>query len=187
MFLKDSGLIISDAAALNVGDYENAVINYNDTGEPFMEFEPIKTKKTGALSWVCVGPEAVKAVDAYLKERQSSGEALTAKTPLFSMTDGRRVSKASFSNTFSRLSSKLGKEGRRISAHSLRKFHATILEASMPRSYVVRLQGKKVNDSMGPYELPEEIPGELMRTYIDAYDRIRVFKARGPILKRLRC
>ena len=41
---------------------------------------------------------------------------------------------------------------------------------------MAKLQGKKITGSMGPYERPEDIPGELMRHYIEGYDRLRVFK-----------
>ena len=74
-----------------------------------------------------------------------------------------------------RLTSRLGKEGNRLSAHSLRKFHTTALEAEMNPHWIAKLQGKSVGNSMGPYSQPEVEPDKLTKAYMAAYDELRVF------------
>ena len=176
MFLKDSGLRISDVVALTVGQYRGAKTIYNEFGEPFKVFEPIQTKKTGSLAFVHIGPEAIKAVDDYLRYREEREGPLPPGAPLFSTREGDFMQPDAITMVFNRLRRSLGREGYRISPHSLRKFHTTLLEAEIPRHWLAKLQGKKVNDSMGPYSQPEFLPGTLTEAYMQAYHRIRVFK-----------
>jgi len=176
MFLKDSGLRISDVAALTVGQYRGAKTIYNEFGEPFKVFEPIPTKKTGSLAFIHIGPEAIKAVDDYLRLREELEGPLSPEAPLFSMRGGGFMKPDAITMVFNRLRRSLGREGRRVSPHSLRKFHTTMLEAEIPPHWLAKLQGKKVNDSMGPYSQPEFLPGTLTEAYMQAYHRIRVFK-----------
>lgn len=176
MFAKDSGLRISDIARLNVGHYVGATTVYNKVGETFKSFAPFETMKTGVIAHIRVGPEAVKAVNDYLDERKNQGKPVSDDSPLFLSRNNERFKRSALSVLFLRLSEKLGKEGQQVSAHSLRKLHTTMLESMMPPAYVAKLQGKKAKGSMGPYEQPEDIPGELINAYMNAYDRIRVFK-----------
>jgi len=177
MFLKDSGLRVSDVARLNVGDWMAAETYVNEKGEKFKVFRPLRTLKTGSMAYPVVGPETVEAVERYLEERRRSGERLTASSPLFVDRFGKRLNERAMSTLLYRLCKRMGPEWWRISAHSFRKFHTTMLEAVMPKSYVAKLQGKKAMDSLAPYERPEEIPGELPKAYMKAYDRLRVFKS----------
>lgn len=176
LFLKDSGLRVSDVAALNIEDYEGTVTKYNDAGEAFKVFEPINTRKTGSLAYVVIGPESVNALEEYLSERRAKEE-IEPDAPIFVNRSGKRFKQQALSAVFFRLRDKLGLEGRSVSAHSLRKFHTTMLEAAMPRTWIAKLQGKTVRDSMGVYSQPELLPGELTQAYMKAYNRIRVFGA----------
>lgn len=169
MIAKDSGLRISDISLLNVEDYLDArSIAHN--GEVFKEFKPITTLKTKALAYTIIGPETVEAVDAYLKERSAQrGE------PLFLDHDGKRHKVTAMSELFRRFSDFL-EDGSRISAHSFRKYHETMLEtAGIPLNWIKRYQGRKVSDSTGPYSNPQQIPDKLLDTYMQHYDVLRVF------------
>ena len=174
MFLKDSGLRISDAAKVLVADYLEAITVFNEDEEPFKVWaDPLETTKTGAYAYVHIGPEAITALNEYLEERQAEPEA-----PLFVMEDGRRFTPGALTALFRRMASKLGKRGRKISAHSLRKFHTTMLEATMSKSWICKLQGK----STGPYSQPELLPDQLTGAYIAGYDRLRIL-ALAPAVK----
>jgi len=180
MFLKDSGLRISDAAKLNVSDYLNARTIVHE-GEKFKVFEPFETVKSRVYAYIHIGPEAVNAIDEYLEERKPEPD-----EPLFTMRDGRRFTTGALSNVFFRLTRKLGKEGQRISAHSFRKFHTTELEAKMNSSWIAKLQGKSLERGWVAYSKPEgdgrEIDQNMLtEAYIKAYDdalRIKISEAR---------
>lgn len=74
-----------------------------------------------------------------------------------------------------KLADKLDRSSK-ISAHSLRKFFQTQMEAvGVPKNWIGKFQGKKIGDSTGLYSRPEEL-GLLMQAYIGAYDKLRVFE-----------
>jgi integrase len=172
MFLKDSGLRIGDANALNVSDWLEAETRIVD-GEAFKLFEPKETGKTKAPAYVIVGPETVEAVDRYLEERRETGLPMKPDSPLFLNRQNTRFHPDGFGHVFQRLGKFVGKK--RISAHSLRKFHTTMLEsAGVPHNWIKKLQGRVVGGSMGPYSLPEET-GELFQAYVRAYPKLRIF------------
>lgn len=192
MLLKDTGLRISDLAALNVGHYMDAEIVKNDYDETFKVLEDIATKKTGAIAYPHLGPEAVDAVDDYLLElvtETSMGgvsNKLDADSPLIVNERGERIKTRTLTGIFTRQKRRLGKRGRKISAHSLRKFHLTRLETVMPQSWIYKLQGRTVRGSSAPYSLPEQTEGELTNAYIAGYDRLRVFGKNAEKEKRTR-
>ena len=169
MLAKDSGLRISDIEQLDVDHYLDAR-SVSVNGEVFKEFQPIVTKKTKAIAFVCIGPEAVDAIDLYLKERGAKrGE------PLFLDQQGNRFKVTAMSELLRRSSDKL-ENGDRISAHSFRKFNETMLEsAGIALNWIKRYQGRKVSDSTGPYSNPQDIPNKLIETYIQGYDSLRIF------------
>ena len=73
----------------------------------------------------------------------------------------------------------LGDEGRKISAHSLRKFHSTELESEMNSSWIVKLQGKNLGGGWAPYSHPEGDgetfdPEKLTEAYCRAYKVLRI-------------
>lgn len=163
-FLKDSGLRVSDASNMNVEDFRQSETRKTDSGE-FRILKPFKTRKTGEIAYVHLGPEAVTDVSRYLADRMSG--------PLFLGRGGKRLTSEAITMIFTRLGKKL-KESGRVSAHSLRKFHRTRLESKMPESWVKKLQGKATD----PYTHPEQT-GELSKAYIAAYDQLRVLDQVG--------
>lgn len=167
MFLKDSGIRMSDLAALDIGDYlESQVVKVDD--EVFRVFHVRGTEKTKAPAYIHIGPEAVMALDRYLEERGEEDP----ERPLFVNRYRKRFRAQTICVVFQRLGSKVGKK---ISGHSLRKFHTTTLQgAQMNDAWIKKLQGKAVTGAMGPYSHPEET-GELTPAYLKAYSRLRVF------------
>ena len=73
MFLKDSGLRVSDLVALNVGDYIEAE-TVGEDGGIFKVFWPKETEKTSDPAYIHIGPEAVEALESYLEERRARGK-----------------------------------------------------------------------------------------------------------------
>jgi hypothetical protein len=97
------------------------------------------------------------------------------------MRNGKRFTIGALSNVFYRLAQKMDGEATKISAHSFRKFHTTMLEARMNSSWIAKLQGKTLGGGWAPYSKPEgddlaDDPDKLTNAYIDAYDELRVFR-----------
>ncbi len=169
LFLKDSGLRISDLAALDVSDYLEAK-RVDQDGETFVVFFAFETVKMKVPAFIHIGPEAVEGLDLYLEERSDA----RPEDPLFLNERGERYFPANIGQLIERLGSRKGMK--KMGAHSLRKFHTTMLESGgLHSNWVKKLQGKAVMGSMGPYSLPEE-SGELTPAYIQAYDKLRVFR-----------
>lgn len=159
---KDSGLRVSDIALMDLEDWNQAQIFLHGE-EVFKVFFPKKTKKTGEIAYIHLGPEAVNAIEEYLKVRDSDDQAL------FLDRSGKRVTEDALSRQFKYLGLKTGHK--KISAHSFRKFHRTRLEgAGIPEGWVKRLQGKKAS----VYSHPEET-GELTQKYLECYNALRIF------------
>jgi integrase len=189
MFQKDSGIRIGDTCKLDVGDYREALVSFNDAGEKFIYIDPRRTEKAKIIAHIHLGPESIDCIDSYLTEREEGGEVLSADKPLFLKGvymgrprkqmilpgDEHRLTSIAITAIFIRLTAHLGKKGKKTSAHSFRKFQQTMCETTMAKNYVAKLQGKKIMDSTGPYSKPEDIPGELMQYYMAGYDRLRIF------------
>lgn len=169
MIAKDTGLRISDVSALDVEDYLDAR-SVKHEGEEFKEFKPIVTKKTKAIAYSIIGPESIQALDTYLESRSAKrGE------PLFVDDKGKRMNVTAMSEQFRRFSDYL-EDSSKISAHSYRKYHETMLEtAGIPLNWIKRYQGRKVSDSTGPYSNPQQIPDKLLNTYMENYHVLRLF------------
>lgn len=170
MFLKDSGIRISDLANLNMSDWMEAETR-EVNGEGFKIFWPKETEKMAEVAYIHIGPEAVGAVEDYLKVREEwkpRPENEDDPEPLFLNRFGRRFDASSIGMVFLRIGKRIG---RKLSAHSLRKFHKTTLEgAGVAEQWIKKLQGKAAD----VYSRPEE-SGELTKAYIEAYDSLRVF------------
>lgn len=177
LFLKDSGVRVSDLAALSVKDYEEADREYNDKGEPFLVFQPFRTVKSGLWALIHIGPEAVNDLDDYISERErEEGKPLDPGAPLFLGRGGIRLSSNSVTAIFNRLKRKIGKDVKRVSAHSLRKFHTTKWQGKINSAWICKLQGKAINGSIEPYTRPEETTERaLTKAYIEHYDVLRIF------------
>ncbi len=171
-FVKDSGLRISDVSALNLCNYLEAK-RVDQNGEMFAVFNPIETEKTSAPAFIHVGPETTAALDAYLEERETQGLPMDPDSPLFLNRYKTRYNSTSMGMIFLRLKKLLGLT--KVSAHSLRKFHTTMLEsAGVHENWIKKLEGKRVTGSMGPYSKPEET-GKLTEAYVQAYPKLRIF------------
>jgi len=170
IFLKDSGLRVSDVAHLNVGDYMEAQERQTHLGR-FKIFQPIKTQKTAQYAYCHIGPEGVDAVEKYLAERKIVEESIPYTDPLFIGRHGGRLSGNALTSQLRRLCGHLGGDSIKISAHSLRKHHKTSLEgAGMPENWVKRLQGKAAS----VYSRPEQTD-DLTNAYIEKYPALMIF------------
>ena len=172
--LKDSGLRVSDLSMMNYNHWLQAKTILNEHAETFKVFDPEHTKKMKVIAYVHLGPESVMAIDKYIEDRQERDEILTEESPLFIGQDGERITRNALTCIFLRQAKKL--KFKRISAHSFRKFHTTILEeAGMPENWIKKLQGKVAS----VYSQPEET-GKLTERYLACYDALRVLeKPRG--------
>jgi integrase len=172
-FLKDSGIRISDLCLLNVGDYKTAQVHETPEGD-FFVFDPIRTRKNKIFAYIHIGPESVEDLNEYLEERRAQYGPMKDEDPLYiELKTGERINTDVIGALFTRIKRRLIK-GRKVSAHSLRKFHYTMLERDIPKNWIGKLEGKKVRDSTGPYSQPEVLPNELLDAYVKAYPRLRV-------------
>ena len=163
MMLKDSGLRRGDVVKMNIEDYLGSRVIETENGD-FRVFSSYKTDKTGEIAFLHLGPETVEAVDKYLKLDGRTGGAL------FLDRKNKRLGAGSITMFIDRLANYID-NGDKLSPHSFRKTHRTLLEARIPESYVKKLRGK----STDTYIRPEET-GELTRAYIQNYDALRVFR-----------
>jgi len=167
MFLKDSGVRISDASALNVENYLDARTE-EVGGVSFKVFKPFKTKKTGDLAHIIIGPEATAHIDKMLNGRTDG--------PLFYDDEGKRWSARAMSVHICNTRKYALGDRVRVSAHSFRKFHTTTLEgAGVPLEWVKLLEGK----SAYVYSRPQDGP-ELLNAYAKAYDALRILGGGRP-------
>jgi len=197
-FAKDSGLRVSDIAAMTCRLYLEVTRKENIDGESFKAFRPYETVKEGIIAHIHIGPETVEAIDTYLEYRQGRGETLSPDSPLFAvglcgqpasanLNPVRRFTPELLSQFFQRWRTRCGLTTE-VSAHSLRKFHLAMLQTGgVPDTWISKLQGKSTKTAFGVYSRPEELPGELTRVYIMAYDQLRIFgKAESEALENLR-
>lgn len=118
LFLKDSGLRVSDAVRLKWKDAE-------DMGEGFWSFK-ILTRKRKVMATPFVGPETTEALE--MLERKDER--------IFP------VSRKALSNAISRICSRANLK--EVSAHSLRKYFNVELQAArVPREWRYQMMGKK--------------------------------------------
>lgn len=184
MFLKDSGLRRGDLQTYIIGDYLEAkkTIQNNEFGEPFISFNPERTKKEGIIAHVHLGPEAIRAIDKYLEVERPDAK---NESPLFSASRKHGVyplESRAVGQVIERMIKKaLGHEAKRKSALSFRKLHKTGLEAGGMSEFWIRLlQGIPRNI----YSRREGLDGsdrikKLMVKYMEAYDQIRVYQNRS--------
>ena len=167
MTLKDSGLRVSDVVQLNVGDVRN--------GDDFVLVR-VAQVKTKNMAKPCLGPDALESIHEWLKSRERRGGAFTDESPLFTDTEGsgkfvHRLDKGGVSRIIRWMALQSSLEN--ISAHSLRKYHQTRLEASnISDAWIALLQGRKIRDSRGAYSLPTD--EELLEGYAKAYEELQI-------------
>jgi len=173
---KDSGLRVSDIQRLTIEAYKTAETIFNEIGEPFKKFDREITKKCKVIAHIHLGPESIKAIDEYLEERQERG-LIADKPALFINKSKKAFAGDSMGSMISHQCTLLGEKFKKISAHSLRKFHRTMLQkARMPDSWIDKLQGKVSDTYSRPEEggAPEET-GDLTQAYISCYEQLRIY------------
>lgn len=132
LFLKDTGLRVSDAVSLKYGDLAEGLEKEE------VEFIPLNiiTKKNKITAKTFVGPEVIKALKKRLEERREGArrippEELDEGSPLF-RTRTKEVTPISRSGVSSHITyhtKRVGLDGE-ISAHSFRKYFQTQMEAA---------------------------------------------------------
>jgi len=168
-FLKDTGLRVSDVAALNVGDVDL------ESEFPMLQ---LRTQKRKVIAKTFLGPESQEMLKHYLDVRRRGTEKVppenvTDSSPLFrcSLHEVRRMSRISLSSTVHRIAKLAGVEG--VSAHSFRRFFQTSLEAAgVSPTWIDRMIGHKPPSSRDPYSRPTDM--QLREAYMQAYDYLRV-------------
>lgn len=161
MVLKDTGLRVSDVVSLTCEMYYGSRVIETQQGT-FRVLDQYTTIKTSEPAYIHLGPESCESVEVYLAGRRNG--------PLFLDRGGEPMSDEALTMLIRRTVSRL-ENMHKVSAHSFRKTHRTLLESRIPESYVKKLQGK----STDPYIHPEQT-GELTKAYLENYDVLRVFK-----------
>jgi integrase len=178
MFIKDSGLRVSDVRRLNYGDIAKQLEN----GETIIQINII-TEKTNLLAKTFIGEEAIQALKEYVEARKQGSkdsrhvepETISKDSPLFKVwTKGeiKRYSRHSLSSLICEAFSNVNED--RMSAHSLRKKLQTDLEkAGVNSNWIDQILGHQLINSRDAYSLPTD--EELRDAYMKAYQFIRVF------------
>ena len=145
LFLKDSGLRLSDVVKLSWKDLQ-------DFGDGFYGFKMI-TQKRGVLALPFVGPETTEALDQ-----------LPRKDVRIFPTTALYLS-AAISNLITEAKLEKG-----LTPHGLRKFFNTELEAArVPKEYRYAMMGKRTS----VYD--ENRQRRLFEVYRENYDNLRIF------------
>lgn len=199
LFAKDARLRTSDVTALPVGILEKADYVEGVDGHQYATFE-WKQKKTGRIANPAVGPEALNAVDLWMKYRTKKlGLSDSSTDPLFCTERTRKgyttkngvevpgtragdwMKDSTMGVVFGQLVRKAGVEpdpltGKLPSIHSLRKFHKTSLEyRGCPTSWVNKMQGRKGEGTGGRYTRIN--PMQLVEVYSQAYEGLEIYVA----------
>jgi len=174
--LKDSGMRVSDIQLLTVEDYLNAEIFTNAGDEQFRVFNPVITQKCKIKGIMHLGPESVLAIDEYLEERREKG-LIEGRPRLFINRSHNPYENDTMAGMISQQCRLIGPKFKKLSAHSLRKFHRSmLLDAGVPFSWIDKYQGKKPDTYARPGEIaaPDDT-NKLTERYIEAYDALRIF------------
>ena len=173
LFLKDTGLRISDARRLDCDFFLESIEKNPNTD--VIEIHII-TQKTKLLAKTFLGQEAIDALKEYLRLREIGSrriepETITKNSPLFkSWKKGkiRRIPRTYFSSLIAQAFTSINEK--RMSAHSLRKKLQTDLErAGVNTNWIDQILGHKLINSRDAYSLPTD---EELR---EAYKFIRVY------------
>lgn len=179
LFLKDTGLRISDAVAMNCGDIPQQI----EKGICPIQINVI-CEKTNLLAKTFIGQEAIDALKEYFKKREEGSlkwhkcvatEKIIPNSPLFkkwARGEVKRMNRISASHIIELAFREVGES--RMSAHSLRKRLQTKLEkGGMPTNWIDHVLGHKLINSRDAYSLPTD--EELRDAYIKAYSLVAVF------------
>jgi len=175
LFLKDSGLRVSDARLLNYGDIQIPL----ERGDEIIPITMI-TQKSKIVAKTFIGKEAIDALKEYLKARRKGNrrippEPITAKSPLFRTWIGKevkRIPRESFCSNVRQAFLRIGEAN--VSAHSLRKFLQTNLEvAGVNVNWIDQMLGHRLINSRDAYSKPTD--EQLKEAYAKAYPQIKVY------------
>jgi integrase len=180
LFIKDSGLRVSDVRRLNYGDIAKQLEN----GETIIQLNII-TEKTNLLAKTFIGEESIQALKEYLEARKQGSkdsrnvkpETITKDSPLFkvwSKGEVKRYSRHSLSSLMREAFVSVNED--RMSAHSLRKKLQTDLEkAGINSNWIDQILGHQLINSRDAYSLPTD--EELKEAYTKSYHFIKVYPA----------
>ncbi len=170
--LRDGGMRISDLCNMKIKDVQPLL---ESEAEFFTwEFKPEKTfKKSKVKANPVIGPEAIKWLKLWLKERNNRG--ITSEwiyTIITKRRDGRekgeKVNVRTFGQLFRNQRNKLGLQDTGVSIHSLRKMHTTQLGyGGVPSAWINRMQGRRGQGTQGTYTKPN--PVELIEMFKRGY------------------
>lgn len=188
LFLKDTGIRRGDLSQLTIEDYQATRVAENKDGETFKAWRDLRTKKMGITAKIHMGPESIDAVDRYLRVEHPRPE---PEQPLFlqsnkNLKHGDIEPYGPISGGAAGLAVKrmirlaLGPEAYKRSAHSLRKYHKTRLEAAaVDEDWIHIMQGKAPDT----YSVPPD--RDLMDAYMRGYEELRVFKPSTPDMSKM--
>lgn len=174
--LDQSGVRCSDAVQFTVEDFRMARQEIR-RGKRFRTWrEPLISEKTGIAVPVCLGPEAIEAIENYVKNRQS-GHIFLREKGMFHWTpgeNGKRIRTGERTEKGSPMSRKnvtmavwglvrpLREEGLKVSAHSFRKRFLDDWRRDRDLYTGKYIAGKKINSNDGAYM-------DIERDYFEKY------------------
>jgi integrase len=185
MFLKDTGLGVSDVGNFKYGDVKRGL-------DQNLEFIPLQLlrQKTKTITKPFLGPEAITALKEYLEERQHGTqriepETLTDSSPLFRTNQNGPVKRISRGGLSSMMRFQCCKTGQvKLSAHSFRKYVQTSLDvAGVSPNIIDRILGHVLSGSRDPYSQPTD--GQLLDAYRTAYPALRVYSDQNEVAERV--
>jgi integrase len=175
LFLKDSGLRASDARRLNYGDIREQL----EREDSFIAITMI-TQKVKTTAKTFIGSEAITALKEYFNARRKGTRRLPPETladdsPLFrtwELKTVKRIPRGTLSsivrNAFNRV------REQHLSAHSLRKYVQTSLEAAnVNPNWIDQILGHKLINSRDAYSKPTD--EQLREAYVQAYKFLKVY------------
>jgi site-specific recombinase XerD/uncharacterized coiled-coil protein SlyX len=185
LFLKDTGLRISDVRSLDYGHVRTGL-------EKDLEFIPLQlvTQKAKTVAKTFVGPEAIEALKLYLEKRRKgtrrmAPETITDDSPLFRTNkqgSAKRISRQGLSSMIRFQCLRTGTA--KLSAHSFRKYLQTSLDAAgVSPNFVDQIIGHKLLNSRGVYSLPTD--EQLLTAYKDAYPQVRIYPDKTEVEERV--
>ena len=175
LFLKDSGLRVSDARNLNYGDIQKQL----ESGAKIISITVV-TQKSKIIAKTFIGEEAIAALKTYLTTRRKGNrnlppEEITNDSPLFRTWEShtaQRIPRSTMSNVVRNAFMRIDEPA--ISAHSLRKFLQTSLEAAgVNVNWIDQMLGHRLINSRDAYSKPTD--EQLKEAYTKAYKFLRVY------------
>jgi len=166
LFLKDSGMSISDALRLNYGDIKREF----ESGKKFIHIHAIRKKENVEYD-TFIGPNAIEALKVYLQERKNRGEVINDDSPLF-VTKWRPFNRLDANTVFMMFANVSKLSGIKISAHRLRKFFDTYMSMRIRHPVILKywMGHKLASDVEARYIIPPI--EEQRRLYAEAYSQI---------------